>query len=162
MTIDPTDLGDDEILNLLRRSLGGLAVARPYEDDRLPDSVLEGAKWVHEWLNMEAELAELTFDSSDNLELAGARSMGPLRELTFVSGHLTIELEIEPGGRTVEISGTIDPPVAGKMQVVVGGEVFGAAIGPDGSFAISGVANGTVLAFVDTPTGKIRLGSFEV
>jgi len=162
MNGDRTSAGtDDELVDLLRRSLNVLP-ADVSPSDTPPESVIEGAIWVHDWLNMDAELAELTFDSTDDVELAGVRSTGSLRELTFVSGSHTIELEIEPGRRSVDVSGTIAPTVAGTMQFVVGGEIFAGTIDDAGAFSVVGVAHGTVLAFVDVPTGKIRLGSFEV
>ncbi len=152
----------DHTLDLLRRSLATAPLDLIPADTTPPDSVLDGARWVHDWLNMDAELAELTFDSTENVELAGIRATGSLRELTFVSGEHTIEIEIEPGRRTVGVSGTIDPSVAGSMQLVVGGEVFAGEIDESGGFMIDGVERGTALAFVETQRGKIRLGAFEI
>lgn len=153
---------DQQLLDLLRHSLGALAEDRLPLDDLPPDSVLDGARWLHDWHNMESELALLTFDSTQGIELAGVRSNGALRELTFVTDTYTIELEIEPGPRTTTVYGAIEPPVSGKMQLLVAGHVFGSEIDRDGSFEISEVASGTVLAFVEVPAGKIRLGSFEL
>lgn len=153
---------DDELVVLVRQSLGSLPQPVAPADDPVPASVLDGALWVHEWLNMDAELAELTFDSADDRRLAGVRSAGSLRELTFVTDTYTLDVEIEPGPRTVVVSGTIDPPVAGSVQLVVGGEVFAAEIDDHGAYVIRDVTPGTVLAFVETPDGKIRLGAFEI
>ena len=161
MTNDRTGVSDDEVMTLLRTALGALPADVPASDDP-PAPLFDGAKWVHDWLNMEAELAEITFDSTDDVELAGVRSTSALRELTFVSDATTIEIEIEPGPRTVDITGTIDPPVEGRVQLVVGGEVFADDIDDRGSFAVTGVVHGTVLAWVDTPSGTVRLGSFEI
>lgn len=157
------DSDDREMVDLLRRALATLPsdVLPSGDEAEPPPAVIDGAAWVHDWLTMEAELAELTFDSVDELELAGVRSTAALRELTFVSDAFTIEIEIEPGARTVEVSGTITPPVAGRLQLVVGGEIYAGEI-VDGAFAITALPHGTVLALVDTAQGKIRLGSFEV
>jgi hypothetical protein len=158
------DSEDLEMVDLLRRALAALpSDLLPSADDAEPPaSVIDGAAWVHDWLTMEAELAELTFDSIDQLELAGVRSTGALRELTFVSDAFTIEIEIEPGARTVEVSGSITPPVGGRLQLVIGGEIYAGEIDDRGAFAIAAVPHGTVIALVDTAHGKIRLGSFEV
>lgn len=153
---------DDHTLDLLRASLDSMPLDLLPGQTSPPGSVLDGARWVHDWLNMDAELAELTFDSTENVELAGIRSTGSLRELTFVSGDRTIEIEIEPGRRAVDVSGMVDPPVSGTVQLVVGGEVFAGEVDESGAFAIAGLARGTALAFVETPTGKIRLGAFEI
>jgi hypothetical protein len=143
-----------EVLNSLP------TVADP--DDRPPATVQEGALWVHDWINMEADLAELTFDSQHQPELAGTRASSSLRELTFVGEAYTVEMEIEPGPRTMLVSGTIEPPTAGTVQLIVGGEVFGGPISDAGAFTITDVAEGTALAFVETASGKVRLGSFEL
>lgn len=159
------DLSSDEreALDLLRVALAALPTdVVPSTDDAPPPAVLEGAAWVHDWLTMEAELAELTFDSVDDLELAGVRSTGALRELTFVSDAFTIEIEIEPGVRTVTVAGTISPPVTGRLQLVVGGEIYAAETDERGAFTLTSVPHGTVLALVETDQGKVRLGSFEV
>ncbi len=156
----PTD--DDAVAGLLTDALGALPDRIVPADDPVPRSVLDGALWVHDWLNMEAELAELTFDSAEDRELAGVRASGSLRELTFVTDDHTLDLEIEPGPRTAIVSGTIDPPTSGSVQLVVGGEVFTAEIDAHGAYAVRDVAFGTVLAFVETPTGRIRLGAFEI
>ncbi|MEM7339767.1 MAG: hypothetical protein AAF467_14025 [Actinomycetota bacterium] len=161
MTATPSASNDDVVISLLREALQTLPEpADP--SDHPPQSVIDGAVWVHDWLNMEADLAELTFDSTSGQELAGIRSDGALRELTFVSGQHTIEVEIQPGPRTVVVSGTVEPATPGVMQLVVGGQVFADDLDSSGSFEVSGVARGTVLAFIEMPGGKIRLGSFEV
>lgn len=160
------DLGpeDLETIGLLRRALGELpSDLLPAADDaEPPGSLLDGAVWIHDWLTMEAELAELTFDSVERPELAGVRSTGSLRELTFVSDASTIEIEIEPGSRSSGVSGTITPPVAGRVQLVVGAEIYAGDIDHHGGFTIPAVPHGTVLAMIDTTNGKIRLGSFEL
>jgi hypothetical protein len=161
MIDDAATACDDDVLALLRDTLSTVPFLTDPTDPP-PISVLDGALWVHDWLNMDAELAERTFDSTDQVELAGARSRGSIRELTFVSDGRTIQLTIEPGALTVSVVGTIEPPTVGQMQLVVGGEVFAGEIDPVGDFVIDGVAHGTVLAFVDTLRAKIRLGAFEV
>ena len=159
----PTWQDDDEaIAELLSDTLATLPPGPAPADDPVPTAVREGALWVHEWLNMDAELAELTFDSAEGRELAGVRSTGSLRELTFVADGYTLELEIEPGPRTALVSGTIDPATDGSVQLVIGGEIFAADIDQHGAYSIRDVALGTVLAFVETAGGKIRLGAFEI
>ena len=153
---------DDETLDLLRKALSAAPLDYIPADTEPPESVLDGARWVHEWLNLDAELAEITFDSTEDFELAGVRATGSLRELTFVSGEYTIDIEIEPGRRTVDVSGTIDPPIEGSVQLVVGGEVFAGDFDAAGAFSIEGLAPGTALPFVETQDGKIRLAAFEI
>lgn len=162
MTLDKRgDITEDETFDLLSASLQQLpTVASP--DDEPPAAVVSGAMWVHQWLTMDAELAELTFDSNHEPELAGVRSSGHLRELTFVSGEYTIEIQIEMGPRRALVSGTIDPPAAADLELLVSGEVFSGSAGEGGAFLIEDVPSGTVLAFFTVSDRKIRLGSFEI
>lgn len=155
-----TEAGVD--IDLLRAALDSLPLGSIPADEPPPASVLAGARWVHEFLTMDAELAELTFDSSVDGELAGVRADSALRELTFVAAGRTIEIEIEPSHRGTVISGTIDPPLTGELQIVVGGVLHAAPFDDDGACSLDAVPHGTLLAFVDTPDGKIRLGAFEV
>lgn len=154
------DAGVD--LDLLRAALDSLPLASIPVDEEPPASVLAGARWVHEFLTMDAELAELTFDSSVDGELAGVRADTALRELTFVTGDWTLEIEIEPSRQGVVITGTVAPPLVGDLEVVVGGILHSGSFGDDGTCTIESVPHGTLLAFIDTADGKVRLGAFEV
>ncbi|MFV0258513.1 MAG: hypothetical protein ACK5PP_08720 [Acidimicrobiales bacterium] len=104
----------------------------------------------------------MTNPTPPDLELAGVRALTSLRELTYVSDGHTIRIEVHPRARTVQISGTVDPPDATRVQLLVGGVMFAADVDGTGGFVIGGVDHGTVLPFVDLPDGRIRLGSFEV
>lgn len=162
MTANEDTTSDDEMLELLKQTLAVLPDESRLPDETPPQAVLDGAKWIHQWLHMDADLAELTFDSEQSPELAGVRSTGSLRELTFVSGQHTIEMEIQPGQRTVEVSGNIDPVDTGLIQLVVGGEVFSADFDTQGAFILDGLPHGTVLAFAQLHGQTLRLGSFEI
>ena len=67
------------------------------EAAQVPRSVLEAGYSAYAWRTIDAELAELTYDSStEDPALAGSRSQqAPLRALTFASGSVTIELQLE-------------------------------------------------------------------
>ncbi|MFV0524041.1 MAG: hypothetical protein ACK5RL_06030 [Acidimicrobiales bacterium] len=100
--------------------------------------------------------------TAENIETAGLESLTSLRELTYVYGDHRIEIEIQPGPGTVAVSGTVDPPDVLRVQLLVGGEVFAADLDETGGFEITGVLHGSALPFIDTPKGRIRLGSFEI
>ena len=160
---DLRDLDDlDGLQDLLRQALSVLPDPTPDPADDPPDSVVAGALWVHEWRTMDAALAELTFDSLEDLELAGVRSRSSLRELTFVSDELTIEIEVEPGPRTATVSGSVEPSGPGSVRLIAAGEVHEGSLDESGAFSIAHVRRGTVLASIETVTGRIRLGSFEI
>lgn len=66
------------------------------EVDPVPLEVVEAARRAFDWLNVDAELAELVFDSDRAEEaLAGIRSLTPARLLTFESPGLVVELEVD-------------------------------------------------------------------
>lgn len=157
-----TSVEEQQLLDVLGTALRSLPNPRVPRTDTAPESLIEGALWVHDWLNIDAEIAELTFDSHVGGELFTVRSTASLRWLAFVSDDHRIELEVEPGERTVGFSGQVIPVVEGSVELLVGGHLYRGEIDAHGAFVIDGVIPGTVLAFVATSGRKIRLGSFEV
>lgn len=98
---------DDRWLAAVREALN--------DTDRVPRRVLEAAYAAFAWRTIDAELAELTYDSRSGASLAGTRSQNaPLRSMTFASTTVTIEVEIEP---TV-LLGQIVPSESGSLLVI--------------------------------------------
>jgi hypothetical protein len=62
----------------------------------VPPEFIEAGKNAFAWHNIDAELAQLTYDSSSDAELALSvrAESASIRALTFSSAHLTIELEV--------------------------------------------------------------------
>lgn len=79
---------DDELLSVLRR-----AVAARQE---VPAAFVAAAQAAFAWHNIDAELAQLTYDSVRDADLRAATraEAASIRALTFTSGRLTIELEV--------------------------------------------------------------------
>jgi hypothetical protein len=87
-------------------------VAKGWDDDTLfaalkeavrarravPPEFVEAGKSAFAWHNIDAELAQLTYDSSRDSELVSSvrTESASIRALTFSSAHLTIELEVTP------------------------------------------------------------------
>ena len=97
--VDPASLDDDELLALL-----GHVVAAT---DPPPPSVVAGALAAETWRTIDAELADLVFDSA--MELAGTR--GPTnaaRELTFQAGDVEIEILVTAGAHA-QLEGQLIP-----------------------------------------------------
>lgn len=160
---DLTADDEQETLHILRAALASLPDPRHPTTEAVPAAVVEGAMWIHDWHNMSAELAQLTYDSAAKPELAGVRSTSALRQLTFVSGEFEIDLEIEPHQDAALLTGNISPIVGGTVEVLVGGVTHRGDINQrNGTFLIDNVDAGTVLAFVEIDAKKIRLGSFEI
>lgn len=158
----PSDEDLDDVLDVMRAALASLPDARVGALEPVPASVLEGARWVHDWVNMDAELARLTHDSAVDDGLAAVRSTSPLRHVRFECGSHEIHIEVEPTERGVSMTGTVSPPAIGAARVVVGGISHEGAIDALGTFLIDDVNHGVVMAYITTEHSTIRLGSFEV
>ncbi|MEV0237285.1 carboxypeptidase-like regulatory domain-containing protein [Nonomuraea sp. NPDC050786] len=68
--------------------------------DPVPAELFEEAMRAYALRSLDAELAELTFDSWDELSATRVRGGGRARLLTFAAGEVVVELEVS-GGRLV-------------------------------------------------------------
>jgi hypothetical protein len=85
----PDDLDDDErLMAALREAMRAREV--------VPASFIQTGKNAYAWHNIDAELAQLTYDSASDLGLAAAvrSETASIRALTFTSAHLSIEVEV--------------------------------------------------------------------
>ena len=98
---------DEELLAALREALR----AR----ESVPPEFVEAAKNAFAWHNIDAELAQLTYDSSrdSDYEPSVRAEAASIRALTFTSAHLTIELEVTQDS----LLGQIIPAQAGVIRV---------------------------------------------
>ena len=81
----------------------------------VPSWFVETGKNAFAWHNIDAELAQLTYDSHDDRrEVAVVRSeTASVRALTFTSAHLSLELEVAENS----LLGQIIPPRAGTLEI---------------------------------------------
>ena len=79
---------DDELLAALRDAVDARAA--------VPADFVAAARAAFAWHDIDAELAQLTYDSTRDGDLAVATrtEAASIRALTFTSGRLTIELEV--------------------------------------------------------------------
>jgi len=79
---------DETLLAALRQALHARQAVAP--------AFVEAGKNAFAWHNIDAELAQLTYDSTldSALELSLRAEAASIRALTFTSAHLTIELEV--------------------------------------------------------------------
>jgi hypothetical protein len=79
---------DEQLLAALRQAV----LAR----QAVPPEFVGAGKSAFAWHNIDAELAQLTYDSSrdSQYELSLRAEAASIRALTFTSAHLTIELEV--------------------------------------------------------------------
>ena len=100
----------------------------------VPEWFVEMGKNALAWHNIDAELAQLTYDSGrDGAALASVRSeTASVRSLTFSSAKFTIELEVAAG-----LLGQVMPPGAGSIEAESqSGETVAAPIDEAGGFAL--------------------------
>lgn len=144
-----TELGtDDEVMVAL--ATASRAVGGP------PPDVVAAAKATFTWRTIDAELAELTFDSgADSDALAGVRSGGGARALTFEHDDVVVEVEVneDAGGRT--LVGQVGPaaPEWVELQQASGAAAVRFETDDMGRFRVPGVASGPVRLLCRFPAG---------
>ena len=124
------DRGDDE---QLLAALGEALRAR----QEVPEWFVETGKNAYAWHDIDAELAQLTYDSETDAAMghvAAVRSeTASIRALTFTSARLSIELEVAEGS----LLGQIIPPRAGTLEIHTTGGVTSSPVDEIGCFAVS-------------------------
>jgi hypothetical protein len=101
----------------------------------VPAWFVEMGKNAFAWHNIDAELAQLTYDSNvDRREEAVMRSeTASIRALTFTSDHLSVELEVT--GHL--LLGQIIPPRTGTLEIHTrAGEISSVEVDEMGCFAV--------------------------
>lgn len=113
--------------------------------DPVPPEVTAAAKSSFAWYTMDAELAELVYDSSeDSQALAGVRSSSSMRLLTFESPALTVEVEASADGSRRRLLGQLVPPQPGRVDVRHLEGSLSAEVDDVGRFAVEDVPPGPV------------------
>lgn len=103
----PDGWDDEELLAALREATRARRA--------VPEWFVETGKNAYAWHNIDAELAQLTYDSShDRNTRAVMRSeAASIRALTFTSAHLSIELEVTEN----RLLGQVIAPRAGTLEI---------------------------------------------
>jgi len=102
------DIWDDErLLAALKEALEA--------DEAVPPEFIELGKNAYAWHNIDAELAQLTYDSSREPQagLSLRAEAASIRALTFTSAHLTIELEVSEDS----VLGQVIPAQPGVVEI---------------------------------------------
>ena len=118
---------DDELL----AALGEAMRARR----AVPEWFVEMGKNAYGWHNIDAELAQLTYDSSrDQDTVAAVRSeAASIRALTFTSARFSIELDVGQDS----LLGQIIPPRAGTLEIHTrAGQISTTEVDEIGCFAV--------------------------
>jgi len=116
---------DEQLLGALREAMR----AR----EAVPSWFVEMGKNAYAWHNIDAELAQLTYDSQADTELAFVRSeAASIRALTFTSAHLSIELEVGKDS----LLGQVIPPQAGTLETYTKAGQTSSPVDESGYFAV--------------------------
>jgi hypothetical protein len=115
--------------------------------DPVPEHVLAGARAAFTWRTIDAELAELVFDSAS--ELTGVRSETSPRQVTFQAPGVEIEIMvIDTGAR--RLVGQLVPPAEMTVELIAGGDTRTMTCDDLGRFAFDGLAPGPVRLVVSS------------
>lgn len=132
---------DDALLATLRDVAG--------RADPPPAQVVDAARAAFAWRTVDAELAELSYDSTaDDKELAGLRGPGTAtgRLLSFASGDMTVEIEVSAAGGTARLVGQLLPGQPARVEARYPGGTVTTEADELGRFAVE-----------DLPAGPLSL-----
>jgi hypothetical protein len=143
------DWDDEQLLAALRESMRARLAIPPW--------FTQTARSAYTWLDIDAQLARLTYDSSCDKDLeATLRSVSTrsepasIRALTFTSARLSIELEVTADS----LIGQIIPPRRGTLeQEARNGEIATVPIDEIGCFCIQPVPDGAFRLRCQTEDG---------
>ena len=132
-----TDEADERLLGVLRTVVGAA--------DPVPADVVEAAKGSLTWRSIDAELAELAYDSLlDDGLLVGTRAESAPRSLTFEAADVVVEVEVLEAGAQRRLLGQLVPPRPADIEVRHSGGVIRVRADEVGRFTAAGVAPGPV------------------
>ena len=122
----PDSWDDDELLGALSEALRARQA--------VPGWFVETGKNAYAWHNIDAELAQLTYDSLVDRERAAAvrSETASIRALTFTSTRLSIELEVAES----LLLGQVIPPRAGTLEVHTTAGVTSSPVDEIGCFVV--------------------------
>ena len=117
---------DDKLLAALREALRA--------SEAVPAWFVETGKNAYAWHNIDAELAQLTYDSFSDQRMATATrsETASIRALTFTSANLSMELEVSEDS----LLGQIIPPRAGMLEIHTKTGVITTSVDEIGCFAV--------------------------
>ena len=127
---DDEDFDEEAVFADLKRVIGG--------SDPVPADVVEAALASRTWRRVDAELAELVYDSV--VDGALVRSSRGGRQLTFEAPELTVEVEVGPAS----LEGQLVPPQSGRVEVRHPHGSLTVAADHNGHFRVDAVLHGPV------------------
>lgn len=129
---ESTSQHEERLLSQLRRGLD--------ESDPAPADVTDFAKAALSWQTIDADLAQLTYDSIEESNSATVRGVAVSRMLAFESGEWTIDLEHDPV--TGHLIGQIEPAGVVTIELHVLDTVLVSDTDEQGRFSFQGIQSG--------------------
>jgi hypothetical protein len=113
--------------------------------DPVPAPLVEAASGALAWRTIDADLAELVFDSlTDSAGAALVRGGDQARMLTFQAGGRTIDLEVTGSAGSRELVGQLTPPGPARVEIRQGALARRADADDLGRFTAGGLQAGPV------------------
>lgn len=109
--------------------------------DSVPARLLEAARGSFAWRTIDAELAELAYDSAADEAAAFVRTSGGRRLLTFDAPEVSVELEVLAEGR---LEGQLVPPRRATIEIHHSGGTVTVEADDLGRFTAEGLEHGPV------------------
>jgi len=150
----PDDLGgwlddDDRLLGALRAAAESV--------DPVPDRLVDAARSAFTWRTIDAELAELQFDSS--VDATAVRGVAWPRQLSFDSTEASIEIEVDHD----RLVGQVVPPAEVEVTLTdAAGRTRSIRSDHVGHFAFTEVESGTVRVRAELPHGAVSTQWFTL
>jgi len=136
---------DEELLTEVRRAVR--------DDEPVPRHVLEAAKAVYAWRTVDAELAELAYDSAVHEDLQAVRSeSASVRTMTFESGRLVVEIGVADGSLVGQV---VPARTYGLVLRRPGHETAPVPVDGLGCFRIEPLPDGPFSLLITTPEGVV-------
>jgi hypothetical protein len=131
------DPGEARLLERLRKLAQQL--------DPVPQSVLSAARASLTWRTIDAELAELVYDSAlDEARLVTVRGADGPRLLTFESPEITVDVEVSTVSGRLTLVGHVIPPGPTTIEVHHRDGALSVESDDRGRFLVEGVSTGPV------------------
>jgi hypothetical protein len=142
--IKPTDQEEEKIMSLLQLGL--------QQSDPVPPDVTDFAKAALSWRNIDAGLAQLSYDSREETTPAGVRGVSLARMLSFETEDVMVDLEYNAAaGR---LMGQIEPAHQASIEMHIAGSVVVATADERGRFSFEGVLPGPLALVIGFPDGQ--------
>lgn len=137
---------DDDLVGMLAEALRRI--------EPMPEHVADGVRAALAWRDVDAELAELSFDSL--MAASGARGDGADRQLTFRAGDVEIEVTVADGDPDGRLLGQLVPPGAFRVELMAGGGYAETVADDAGRFMFDGPFSGPACLVVHRADTQIR------